>query len=198
MTSKRPDTSISDPRVLRGIAHPVRNRILAELYATGPMRAADVAAALGVPANQASFHLRQLAKYHLVEEAPEEARDGRDRVWKVSNENGVSFTFKAVEAEPGGRAVGNVLRQEIAQRAHHTIDALLNRSDEDADDIHVMFSDSALRLTKDEAEALSAELLDLFDTWRRKTQGRGDDRRTYSLLQALQPHPDVLGEPAAH
>ena len=48
----------------------------------GPLRAADVARELGIPANQASFHLRQLAKYGLVEEAPEEARDRRDRVWR--------------------------------------------------------------------------------------------------------------------
>ena len=72
-----------DPRVLRAIAHPVRVRILHELNATGPSRAADLAADLDIPANQASFHLRQLAKYGLVVEAPEEARDRRDRVWKA-------------------------------------------------------------------------------------------------------------------
>ena len=66
---------VSDPRVLRAIAHPVRTRILDELEASGPVRAADIARELGIPANQASFHLRQLAKYGLVEEAPEEARD---------------------------------------------------------------------------------------------------------------------------
>ena len=195
MAKKRPDHSVSDPRVLRGIAHPVRNRILSELYATGPMRAADVAAALGVPANQASFHLRQLAKYHLVEEAPEEARDGRDRVWKAAIDNGVSFNFKEVEAEPGGRAVGNVLRRDITERAHHTIEAALNRDDNSSNDIHIMFSDSALRLTKDEAIELSDDLLNLFDSWRAKTMGRGDGRTTYSLLQVLQPYPSILGEP---
>ncbi len=60
-----------DPRVLRAIAHPVRNRILDRARArTGSLRAADIAAELGIPANQASFHLRQLAKYGLVEEDP--------------------------------------------------------------------------------------------------------------------------------
>ena len=52
---------LSDPRVLRAIAHPARTRILEEMSASGPVRAADVALALGSPANQASFHLRQLA-----------------------------------------------------------------------------------------------------------------------------------------
>ncbi len=196
MARKRTARTVSDPRVLRGIAHPLRNRILSELYATGPMRAADVAAALGVPANQASFHLRQLAKYGLVAEAPEEARDGRDRVWKVAIDNGVSFNFREVEAAPGGRAVGNVLRRNIEQRAHHTIDAALNRpEDESTDDIHVMLSDSAIRLTKDEAVEFASDLTAFFDTWREKTMGRGDGRQTYSLLQVLQPYPSTLEEP---
>ena len=61
---------VHDPRLLRAIAHPVRNRILGEMSAGGPMRAADVARELGIPANQASFHLRQLAKYGFVETTP--------------------------------------------------------------------------------------------------------------------------------
>ena len=40
---------LHDPRVLRAIAHPVRNRILTELEAQGPLRAADVAQVLGIP-----------------------------------------------------------------------------------------------------------------------------------------------------
>ena len=73
-------TKIHDPQVLRAISHPVRNRILDELGAQGSLRAADIARVLDIPANQASFHLRQLAKYGLVEEDPEAARDKRDRV----------------------------------------------------------------------------------------------------------------------
>src|SRR3978361_62761 len=92
---------VHDPRVLRAIAHPVRNRILDELGATGPMRAADIAQALGIPANQASFHLRQLAKYGLVVEAPEEARDGRDRVWKVVSESGIQLELSGMDKDPG-------------------------------------------------------------------------------------------------
>ena len=74
-------------RTTRGCCAPSRTRCATgsstELAATGSMRAADVARELGIPANQASFHLRQLAKYGLVEEAPEAARDKRDRVWRA-------------------------------------------------------------------------------------------------------------------
>src|SRR3954470_17628773 len=93
--------AVHDPKVLRAVAHPVRNRILTELTASGPMRAADIARELGVPANQASFHLRQLAKYGLVEEDPDAARDRRDRVWKVSSERGITINLSEIEKEPG-------------------------------------------------------------------------------------------------
>ncbi len=100
----RPARRSHDPQVLRAIAHPVRNRILDELGATGPMRAADIARELGIPANQASFHLRQLAKYGLVEEAPEEARDGRDRVWQAAHEAGFNINTSELALAPGGKA----------------------------------------------------------------------------------------------
>ena len=80
--SDEPTYTTHDPRVLRAIAHPVRVRILHELNAAGPSRAADLAADLDIPANQASFHLRQLAKYGLVEEAG--GGKGRERPWRAT------------------------------------------------------------------------------------------------------------------
>jgi len=112
-TPKRSYTPVHDPRVLRAIAHPVRNRILEELSATGPARAADLAADLGIPANQASFHLRQLAKYGVVEEAPEAARDRRDRVWKVVAEDGYVVNLRELERDPETRAASAVWRRSF-------------------------------------------------------------------------------------
>src|SRR6478672_5655550 len=105
------DQYIHDPRVLRAIAHPVRNRILGEIEAGGPVRAADVARELEIPANQASFHLRQLAKYGLVEEAPDEARDRRDRVWRLADSDGISFRTRDMLDQPGGRAAYAVFQR---------------------------------------------------------------------------------------
>src|SRR5262245_60165192 len=148
MTDSQPDSTpetapadpkgdrVSDPRVLRAIAHPVRNRILSELYATGPLRAADVATALDIPANQASFHLRQLDKYGLVELAPELARDGRDRVWKPVHEHGISLSFNELEETPGGKGAVSVFRRQAAAVAHEAIDRVYGRRDEVG--IHVM------------------------------------------------------------
>ena len=113
---------LSDPRVLRAIAHPVRNRVLDELQASGPARAADIARELGIPANQASFHLRQLAKYGLVEEAPEEARDKRDRVWRASATGGYRVELSKLAEEPGGRAAVEVFRSSKLAWLHQVVD----------------------------------------------------------------------------
>ena len=105
---------LHDPQVLRAIAHPVRNRILAELDAHGSLRAADLARDLDIPANQASFHLRQLAKYGLIVEDPDAARDKRDRVWRVVNPEGFSVEMGEIERQPGGKAAAADLPSEPA------------------------------------------------------------------------------------
>ena len=138
---------IHDPRVLRAIAHPVRNRILTELSATGPMRAADLARVLDVPANQASFHLRQLAKYGLIEEAPEEARDQRDRVWRTSGET-FSVSVGEMEAQPGGKAAARVFMRQKAASAHQVVDAAYG--DDRTPGRHRATMETAVRFTKEE------------------------------------------------
>ncbi len=179
---------MTDVRMLRGIAHPMRNRILEEMSAGGPMRAADVAERLGIPANQASFHLRQLAKYGLVEDAPELARDGRDRVWRVTYESGLSVNLDDLAVQDGGKAAVTVFRKQWTADAHAAID----RADrpERQQDAMVAVSTHAVRLTKAEAHTLAKEISDLVDGWREKGKS-ATSSRTYEVLWVLQPAPDL-------
>jgi len=176
---------VSDPRVLRAIAHPMRIRILDELSATGPMRAADVAERLGVPANQASFHLRQLAKYGLVVEAPEAARDGRDRVWKATSEAGLRVNLEELSQTEGGAAAVAVFRRSWTASAHDAVDRAEHA--ERHLDATVMVSDSALRLSKAESRRFCEELEEVVERWRTRSREETDSTQTYQLLQILQP-----------
>jgi predicted ArsR family transcriptional regulator len=178
---------LTDVRMLRGIAHPMRNRILEEMGAGGPMRAADVAERMGIPANQASFHLRQLAKYGLVEEAPELARDGRDRVWRVLHEGGLSVNLEELADQDGGKAAIRVFRQQWTAEAH----AAVERADrpERSKDAMVAVSTHAMRLTKAEAKVLAEEISDLLEGWREKKKAKTG--RTYEVLWVLQPAPEL-------
>ena len=178
-----------DPRVLRAIAHPIRVRILHELDATGPSRAADLAGDLDIPANQASFHLRQLAKYGLVVEAPEEARDRRDRVWKIVNEEGIQLELSEMDRVPGGPAAVDVWSENSRRYSHAVVDAVYAKArDKDA---FGHLSQGALRLTKDEAKQLATELAEVTSRWSRKTRGRDPRRTTYMVMEILQDYPDL-------
>lgn len=183
---------IHDPKVLRAVAHPVRNRILTELTATGPMRAADLARELDLPANQMSFHLRQLAKYGLVEEAPDAARDKRDRVWQPVAADGLTFSLSELEKQPGGKAASAVFRHNAASWGHVIVDAAYT----DVRDPEVLRSvnENAVRLTRDEAIQMSAEIDEVLTRWVERTRGRDDGRRTYLLFSVLQPYPETEGQ----
>ncbi len=183
--------NVHDPTVLRAIAHPIRNRILGELSAQGPLRAADLSLELGIPANQASFHLRQLAKYGLVEEAVGEGRDRRDRVWRLVEEEGLDVDLGELEKQPGGAAAAAVFRSQSAAWAHVVIDAAYSSKKEP--DVFRSITEQTLRLTKDEARQLGNELSAVLQDWVRRTRGREQSRRTYLLLSILQPHPEAAG-----
>lgn len=176
--------------MLRAVAHPLRNRILAELEASGPMRAADIAERVSIPANQASFHLRQLAKYELVEEAPELARDGRERVWRASSKSGLSISLREMEETPGGAAAVAVYRRHATAEAHRMVDQITERNE--GPECHRMFSDQALRLTTEEARDFTVALTAFVDDWRERTVGSDDggdaDRQTHRLMMMMQPY----------
>jgi predicted ArsR family transcriptional regulator len=180
---------VHDPKILRAISHPVRNRILTELTASGSMRAADLARELDIPANQASFHLRQLAKYGLVEEDPEAARDKRDRVWRPTSVDGVTINLTELEQQPGGKAASAVFRQHAASWGHVVVDAAY--ADDRDPEVMRTVRENAVRLTRDEAVELAGEIDEVLARWVERTRGRDDERRTYLLFSVLMPYPET-------
>ncbi|MDP2773696.1 MAG: transcriptional regulator, partial [Nocardioides sp.] len=138
----------------------------------------------------ASFHLRQLAKYGLIEEDATAARDKRDRVWKLSDTAELDVNLGAIEAAPGGKAAAGVFRRSAQGWGHHVVDSAL--ADERSPDIFRSTSEHALKLTKEEARELTAELGKVVEQWAERTRADdADDRRTYLLYSVLQPYPDV-------
>jgi predicted ArsR family transcriptional regulator len=75
---------ITDPLAIRALAHPLRLDLIEALGTLGPSTAAGCGRHLGVSQASCSFHLRQLAKYGFVEEAPP-GPDRRERVWRLTD-----------------------------------------------------------------------------------------------------------------
>ncbi len=73
---------LTDPRALRAVAHPTRLKLIALLRQLGPLTATQAGERLDESPAGCSFHLRQLAKWGLVEEAG--GGRGRERPWQAT------------------------------------------------------------------------------------------------------------------
>jgi DNA-binding transcriptional ArsR family regulator len=71
---------ITDARVMRALAHPVRTALLSRLHIS-PATATECAEVVGESPSACSYHLRKLADLGFVEEIP--SADGRERRWKI-------------------------------------------------------------------------------------------------------------------
>jgi DNA-binding transcriptional ArsR family regulator len=180
---------MSDPRVLRAIAHPTRGRILDELGAVGPMRAADVGEALGIPANQASFHLRQLAKYGVIVPAPESARDKRDRVWRLPDERGFRLDPEEISKRPGGKAAVTVFQHNKSAWAHRLVEEVFSFGKKRKNSFSAIV-DQPMKMTKDEAAEFMGEVDEVLARWADKTRGRTKGRQTYVFYSMILPYPE--------
>ena len=145
------DAKQATTAMLKAYAPPLRRRIAKAVAGRGHARAADVAADLGVPANSVSFHLRVLADAGLIEEAPEHARDKRDRVWKASEG---SWNVGSPEHPIADEQLGGVLMNALAEDHIEMMRRVLAWAPEYVSGrnpvVHGTFSQANLRLTEAE------------------------------------------------
>jgi DNA-binding transcriptional ArsR family regulator len=110
-----PDTrrtvELTDPRALRALAHPTRIRLVGLLRMHGPLTATQAAEMLGESSGSCSFHLRQLARYGLVEEAG--GGHGRAKPWRATAR---STSWPSLPATPDAAAATQVLNRVIVDR----------------------------------------------------------------------------------
>ena len=78
-----PESPELGPEQLKALTHPLRLSLLRLLRTEGPATATGLAQRLGESSGATSYHLRQLAKYGFIEEAPESG-DNRDRWWRAA------------------------------------------------------------------------------------------------------------------
>jgi DNA-binding transcriptional ArsR family regulator len=75
--------TVTEAKALSAMANPFRSRMMDALKVDGPSTASALAARTGQAVGSASHHLKVLGEAGLVEEAPELAKDRRERWWRL-------------------------------------------------------------------------------------------------------------------
>ncbi|MEU8221648.1 winged helix-turn-helix domain-containing protein [Kribbella sp. NPDC048915] len=104
------------PSVLAAIHHPLRRRLLDLLSADGPATASRLAAETGELVGNISHHLKVLASAGVIVEAPELARNRRERWWQLGDTAGYSRPVAGAAGDPAAEFVAT--SAEDANLAH--------------------------------------------------------------------------------
>jgi len=157
MSFDRP-RQLDDPKAMRALAHPVRLALLEALTDAGTLTATEAGERVGESPANASFHLRQLAKYGFVEEA--EGGTGRKRPWKLKH-LGMRWTDVHSDQELAGaaRELGRVTFDRYLERAHRAINE--RHALPEAWRAVTGFNQMRLYLTPDELRSVDDELVEI-------------------------------------
>ncbi|MFE7465296.1 helix-turn-helix domain-containing protein [Streptomyces sp. NPDC057499] len=163
-----PDLHKVDARSLRGLAHPLRLRLLGALREFGPATASALAARLGESSGATSYHLRQLAAYGFVEDDPERGK-GRERWWRAAHRGTVFDSGRFLtHPDPEVRGAVGVVMHEIATAHARELNTWIGTMREWPEEWNEGWdiSDFQMRLTPDLALELIGKVHELIESYR--------------------------------
>ncbi|MFC4020145.1 ArsR/SmtB family transcription factor [Micromonospora sp. GCM10011542] len=183
---------VTDSRVLAAMAHPLRRRLMDVLKVHGPSSVGLLAERTDQAPANVSHHLKVLAAAELVTEAPELARDRRERWWRLVS-RGLSWSNADFDADPAARAVAdaatslNLDRHVALARAWHAADESAQAAWVDSP----FSTDRWLHLTPDELAELSREIIDLLARWadRQIPDDDGDRQPVFVFVHGVPARP---------
>ena len=182
---------LDDPRALRALAHPRRTALLGLLRREGQLTATQAAALLpGESSGSCSYHLRQLAKYGLVEEAA--GGTGRQRPWRAT---ALSTSWPDRPETPELAAAATEFELFVAESQFKALTRwILGRHGEPIEWQGAWeFGDSLLYLTPNEVEELRDDLQRLGERYFERLADpslRPEGARPVTLLRMAFPRTD--------
>lgn len=177
-----------DARSLRGLAHPLRIRVLNLLQQRGPATGKTVSEWLDVSSASASYHLRQLEAHGFIEEDPS-LGTSRERWWR-SRHRGFRFPEHLDTEEP---ELSTAVRMALAASWSEELASAVNlwaAQPEGWREAQVM-SGRRTELTLEELTAFREEVRALFDRYARETGAPGS--RPVHVQFAAFPDPEDRG-----
>ena len=162
-----PRLTITDPQLMRALAHPARQAILDHLTGSGTVATAtECARVAGLSPSATSYHLRELAKLGLIEEAPSRG-DGRERVWRGTISG---MTVKTGQtADPETHAAAKEMADVFLARNEERVRRWRDREREEPPEWQraAVVSESIVMLTADELAELNGAVLALLEPYKR-------------------------------
>jgi predicted ArsR family transcriptional regulator len=159
--------TLTDPKMMRALAHQARIAIWTFLGLHGPATATQCAEVAGLSPSACSYHLRTLARYGFVEEDRASAADGRERPWRVRL---IAFSMEDRPDTPAAtRLASQLLVENLRDAAEETRLRYLDRESEYPADWRAVSGEtfSAVHVTPAELDELRAKLLDLLNQYLR-------------------------------
>jgi len=180
-----PEAHVVGPEAIKGLAHPMRLRLLAELNARGSATASQLAAVLGESRGATSYHLRQLHRHGFLEEDRRQG-NGRERVWVPHRGGWTLPVFDLVDEPASASAVDLVLRAQMRADQHRLAHLMLRARTwpkhwRDA----TVRRESHITLSPEQVERMRAELEVVIDRYRDARPGKG--ARRVSVVFSLTP-----------
>jgi DNA-binding transcriptional ArsR family regulator len=155
-------TQLTDVKALRAYAHPVRGKLIVALRTRGPLTATQAGRLLGESSGTASFHLRQLAKYGLVEEAG--GGTGREKPWRAT---ATSTSWDEIQPTPEATEAARALTASVAQSYSEELQRWLAAVPDESEEWQraAFIGDRFLWVTADELAEIGRELLAVTDKY---------------------------------
>lgn len=161
-SSSRPAIRVTDPKALRALAHPIRLSLMGLLRTEGPLTATKAGELLGESSASTSFHLRQLAKYGLVEETG--GGQGRERPWRATT----LFTdVPEFSGDAKVAAASALMRGVVAENYFTEVRRWLAVRDEEPEEWQraAQFGDTMIYVTASELAELGRQYAQLLDQY---------------------------------
>jgi DNA-binding transcriptional ArsR family regulator len=181
------DVQLTDARVLRALAHPVRLAILEVLHAEGTATPTECSQQVGESPQACSYHLRALAKYGLVRRASSD--DGRETRWELA---AAGFRFSpTTSSAPEYEAAAQALAARVLERDDAIVHDYLAREHELEAEWReaALVTSGSIHVTSEELRELEGRLHALLAEYRRPARAdRPDGARRVHVVARAVPH----------
>ncbi|MCW2678749.1 MAG: hypothetical protein JWM62_150 [Frankiales bacterium] len=176
---------VTDPQVLRALAHPLRGRLLGLLRLDGPSTSSRLGERVGQSSGVTSYHLRQLERFGLVAELPEQGTR-RERWWQAQHLV-TDWEPDQLVDQPGGREANEQMQRMQVEVLGRELRAWLSTEQPREWAAVAGLSDYVLHLTPQQTRELLAELYAVLDRWAADHRASRDGTALVNVCTAAFP-----------